>query len=149
MTKNEFLKKLENIIETAKIGILATVDETGCPYTRWMTPGFIRERAGVLFALTSRDFRKIRHLEKNPRVQWQFQTRTLDQIINLRGLLTIIDNSALKTEVIEGIGSRLNVFWKLNDDPSSLLVLETIIESAEIFYPMKGEKESLVFGGST
>lgn len=140
MEKKEFLKSMEEIINNSKVGILATVDNEGNPHMRWMTPGFLSGRDGTLYAVTSKSFTKINQLEKNPNIEWQFQTKTLDKIATVKGFINLIDNSALKMEVIESIGSRLSIFWKLNEDPSSLIVLETVITSGQIFIPLKGEK---------
>jgi hypothetical protein len=53
----------------------------------------------------------------------------------------------MKAEVMEGIGRRLNVFWRVNKDPSKLVVLETVIEEAEYFEPMKSLVTRINFKG--
>ena len=145
MDRNRFTALLETIIEEAKTAMLATADENGQPFMRWMTPTLLRDRPGAIYAVTSPEFRKSSHLAANPKVQWMFQTRLLDRIASVTGLVNIVDNSAMKAEAIEAIGRRLNVFWKLNTDPSKLVVLETIIQEAQYFEPMKGTKENVSF----
>ena len=149
MTRNEFMQKLEEIIEEAKTGILATVDKDGKPSMRWMTPGVIRGRPETLFAVTSKNFAKYKLLKENPNVTWQIQTRTLDKVVTVEGLINVIDNSSLKTEVLEAIGSRLNIFWRVNKNPEDLIVLETVIKKGKFFLPMKGTGEVILFEGES
>lgn len=146
MKKNEFMEILETIIENSKIGLLATSDKSGRPHIRWMTPGILRGRNNVIAAVTSKTFSKLDDLKENPNAEWQFQTRVLDKVANIRGIINIIDNSSLRNEVLEKLGSRLNVFWKVNHDPSSLVVLETVITEGFLFYPMQGIRHSVDFG---
>lgn len=149
MTKNTFLTELEIILDEARIGTLTTVDTEGYPRQRWMTPTILKDRGGTLYALTARHFEKVRHIENNPKVEWNIQTRLLDKIVTLRGQVNLIDNSMLKTEVLEAIGPRLHVFWRINTDPSSMIILETIIESGSIFYPLKGIRQKADFRSET
>ena len=146
MDRKKFTALIDGIFEDAKTAVLATVDSDGRPHMRWMTPTLLGDRKGAIYAVTSPDFAKIAHLSENPKVQWMFQTRLLNRIATATGLVNIIDNSAMKAEVIEGIGRRLNVFWRVNKDPSKLVVLETVIEEAAYFEPMKGLHEPVSFG---
>ena len=146
MTKNQFMAELENILADSKTAVFATADTENQPYVRWMTPAIIRDRPGTIYAVTSPEFRKHAHLESNPKVQWMFQTRLLDRIATVRGVVNILDTSTLKSEVLESIGPRLNVFWKVNEDPSKLVVLETVIFEGSFFMPMKGVRETIAFG---
>ena len=146
MDKKEFTTIVESIIEEAKTAILATADGDGRPQMRWMTPVVLRDRPGAIYAVTSPAFRKSMHLEANPKAQWMFQTRLLDRIATVDGLVNVVDNSAMKAEVLEEIGRRLTVFWKVNEDPSKLVVLETIIQEASYFEPMAGRRQTVDFG---
>ena len=74
-----------------------------------------------------------------------FQTRLLDKVVTVNGLVNVVDNSAMKAEVVEGIGRRLNVFWRINTDASKLIVLETIVQEGSFFVPMKGTRELVTF----
>lgn len=145
MDRKNFSVLLGSIIEEAKTAVLATVDKDGQPHMRWMTPTLLPDRPGAIYAVTSPDFAKIAHLSENPKVQWMFQTRLLNRIAHAEGLVNVIDNSAMKGEVIQGIGRRLNVFWRVNTDPSKLVVLETVIENAHYFEPMRGVQEDISF----
>ena len=145
MDRKKFTALLDGIIDDAKTAVLATVDPDGHPHMRWMTPTLLGDRPGAIYAVTSPDFAKIAHLSANPKAQWMFQTRLLNRIATANGLVNVIDNSAMKAEVIEGIGRRLNVFWRVNKDPSKLVVLETVLEHAFYFEPMKGVREDISF----
>ena len=146
MTQHEIMTELEMIIEDAKTAVLATVDKTGCPHMRWMTPTILKDRKNAIFAITSAVFDKTTQLKENCHGEWLFQTRILDTIISVRGKINLLDNSSIKNEVLEAIGPRLTTFWRLKaDEESSLIVIETVIEEAVFFKPMKGLKQKVKF----
>jgi general stress protein 26 len=145
MTKTEILGALDEIIDHAQVGVLATTDQDGRPSMRWMTPAQVRGRQGYLYAVTSPGFRKIRHIESQPGVEWMFQTPDLNRIVTVRGRISILDNPQLKSEVLESIGRRLEVFWRVNDK-TEFVVLETAIEQVSIFDTMKRHRESALMG---
>lgn len=151
MDKPEMMHKIEAVLEDAKAGILATVDAAGRPHARWMTPFVLTPWPENLFAVTSPEFPKIQQLEQQTRVEWMLQTRSLDQIINIRGVIRIVDNPSLKAQIIEAIGKKLTVFWTVNKGKTDFVVLETIIEEAGWYSPVKGLREVVSFlpaGGS-
>ncbi len=143
MTKIEILGALDAIINDAQVGILATTDPDGRPAMRWMTPTQVRGRRGHLYAVTSPGFRKIRHIEAHPGVEWMFQTRDLNRIVTVKGAASIVDNPQLKSEVLESIGPRLEVFWRVNDK-TDFVVLETVIEQVSVFDTMKHRRDSVL-----
>ncbi len=145
MTKTDILGAVDAIIEEAQVGVLATVDSDGRPAMRWMTPTTVRGRPGYLYALTSPQFRKMRHLEERDSVEWMFQTPELNRIVTIRGRATVIDNPQLKSEVLESIGRRLEVFWRVNDK-MEFIVLETAIDQVSVFQPMKQMRDSVALG---
>jgi pyridoxamine 5'-phosphate oxidase len=145
METKEILGELESVLESAKVGLLATVDGEGRPAMRWMTPAVMRGRPASLYAVTSPNFRKVVHLQANPKVEWQFQTRDLNRVLNLKGNVRIIDNPSLKSEVMEAIGDRLQIFWRVNVE-TDFVVLETQIQEITVFYPMQKRKETVSFG---
>ncbi|MGI6707212.1 MAG: pyridoxamine 5'-phosphate oxidase family protein [Clostridia bacterium] len=146
MNQQIFLDRLARIIEDSKAGILATTDEEGRPHMRWMTPWLLPGREGALFSVTPPHFAKVAQLEKQPTVEWMIQTPSLDQVINIKGKVNFLDNPSIKMEVMEGLGSRLFVFWKANTGFSDFIVLETVMEEACYYLPMKGTKEKIIFG---
>ena len=145
MKKSDFLLEIEALIEDAKTAILASVDGEGRPHMRWMTPALLKDREGAIYALTSTSFDKRKQLEASQQVQWMFQSKSLDRMATVNGRVNLIENPSMRSEVLEEIGGKLGVFWKLNSDPSSLVVIETIMEEGKLFLPMKGEKRSISF----
>ena len=105
----------------------------------------IKGRPDVLFAITSSDFQKVVQLNAHADVEWMIQTRALDQIVNLKGKINVLDNPAIRSEVMEHLAKKLTVFWKVNPEKTDFIVLETIIEEATFFRPMKGYKETVRF----
>ncbi len=144
MNIHGIMSKTAEILEDAKAGILATIDTSGRPHMRWMTPTLLQERPGTLFAVTSPQFTKVLHLASHPEAEWMLQTRSLDQIVNIKCKINIVDNPSLKAEVMEAVGRKLSVFWKVNKE-TDFIVLETILEEATYFCPMKGIKEVVAF----
>ena len=147
MTNTQFMEVLSETLENSRTGVLATVDADGRPSMRWMTPAVVGRQRGLLYAVTSKRFAKKRDLESNPHGQWLIQTKALTRIINISGKINLIDNPNLKSEVIEAIGPHLRVFWKVNENPEDLIVLETVIDRASVFIPLSGEREEIEFSG--
>jgi len=134
------LDAMERVLEKSGIAVLATVDGEGRPHMRWMTPAVVRGRDGYLYAVTSPDFPKVLDATGNPAVEWLLQTKSLNEVMTIRGQVAVVDNAAAKAEVLEAIGGNLGVFWKLNPDESKLVVLETSISEIVHFVPTKGQR---------
>ncbi|MCX7786351.1 MAG: pyridoxamine 5'-phosphate oxidase family protein [Spirochaetes bacterium] len=144
MTVQEMLRRLDELLETSRVGILTTVDSEGYPRSRWMTPAFVPGREGMLYAVTSPAFAKTMQISKYPKVGWIFQTRALDEIMTVQGKINIIENPALRSEVQEALGRNLSIFWRVNPREQDLVVLETVIEAITYFNPMKNERYEVV-----
>lgn len=145
MNRQEMIQTIESVLEESKAGVLATVDGEGNPHLRWMTPLLLAQWPGSLFAVTSPEFPKVLQLGANSRVEWMIQTRSLSQVINIRGGINILDNPSLKAQVMESIGRKLTVFWKINDAGTDFVILETVIDVASWYVPMKGIREIVDF----
>ncbi len=145
MRKNEIVHKLEEIIDKVRTAVLATTGDSGVPDMRWVTPAILKGRPDAIFTITSPHSNKVKQIKTNPRVQWMFQTRPLDQIIVVEGKVNIIDNPSIRSEVLEVVGPKLTALWKINVDETDLLVLETVIEKATYYLSMKGKKEKVLF----
>ena len=145
MEKTEILGAIERIIEEAKTAVFATVDEEKRPHARWMTPALLRGREGAVFAVAYRTSAKVKQARSNPGVQWIFQSPALDRVVVVDGRVNILDNPSVRSEVLEMVGPRLRAFWKMYKDERDLLVLETVIERAQYYLPMKGIKETVSF----
>lgn len=148
MDSRAILGILEQVLETSKIAILATVDSDGCPHMRWMTPGLVRGREGYLYAVTSPEFAKARDVAGQPRVQWMIQSKGLDRVVTACGTMTLLDNPSVKAEVLESIGGHLGTFWKMNTDPQKIVVLETRLERVSYLNAISGERRSVELGAS-
>jgi general stress protein 26 len=145
MDNREVMSRVGAIIDAHGTGLLATVDEKGDPHVRWLTPAVLRDRPGALYAITAPKFAKVVQVRAHPRVEWMFQTPTLDEVITVRGPLNVVENPSLRAEVLEMLGPRLRTFWKLAHDARDLVVLETVIEEATRFLPMDGRKDTVRF----
>lgn len=145
MDQKSMLNTLDRLLEEAKVAILANMAGDGFPGIRWMSPSLVRGREGYLYAITSPEFAKIQALENKPKVMWMVQTKSLDEIISIKGTMEVISNPSLQAIVQEAIGGKLGSFWKLNKDMSKVVILETRIESMEYFKPTQALKESVNF----
>ena len=87
-------------------------------------------------------------LDAQGQIEWMIQTRALDQVVNVRGRISVVDNPSLKAQITEAIGRRLAVFWKVNGSSTDFVILETEIEEACWAMPLKGVKEVVRFGQS-
>jgi general stress protein 26 len=145
MTKRDIMTEIGRILDDAKTALLATVDEKGRPHMRWLTPTVIRGRTGAIYNVTAPASAKLEQLRANPNVQWMFQTRALDRIVTVNGKINIVENPSIRTEVLEAVGDKLTVFWKIHEQEWEVAVLETVIENATFYLPMKSRKEKVEF----
>jgi len=143
LNKRDVMATLEMILNEAHTAVLATVDEQGNPHLRWMTPALIGGREGAVFAVTSPSFAKARQLAAHPGVEWLFQTPLLDTVLMVRGRINVLDNPSILAEVLQALGPYMHSFWRLQGDERDLVVLETILEEAVCYWPLKGRKETV------
>ncbi len=141
----ELMSRIQAIIDAHGAGILATVDASGRPHMRWLTPVVFPNKSGMVYALTLPTFPKVAQIRSSPHVEWIFQTPTLQEVVTARGKASIVNNPSLRSEVLEALGRHLYAMWKLTEDVRDLLVLETVIEEAVYYRPMTGEKEHVSF----
>ncbi len=145
MEKNEVIIKLKKIIDDTGTAVLATAGSSNIPGMRWMTPVFLKNDRDNIYAVTSSRFSKIPDIKDNNKVQWMFQSKALDLIINVDCEISIQENPAVEAEVLQAMGVRLNTFWTVNKDSSSLVVLESRIIKASVFTPVKSQKYLITF----
>ena len=145
MDNREVMNRVGAIIEAHGTGLLATIDDNGHPHVRWMTPTLLRESPGVIYALTAPGFSSFDQVRAHARVEWMFQTPTLDEVITVGGLVNVVDNPSLRSEVLEALGPRLHALWKLAPQTPELVVLETVVEKAVRYVPMQGHKDVVRF----
>ncbi len=137
MEQQSFMGILEKIIDDSNAGILSTSDVNGVTHMRWMTPILIRGRKGVIYSVTSQNSRKVEQILQRPEVTWMIQTRSLDQVVTIYGKTNVLENPSIKSELLETVGKKLTMFWKINEDLDEFVVLETVIEKAVYYKPMK------------
>jgi len=145
MNANEVMNIIGEMIEETKVGMLATVDGEGKPHLTWMTPAILKGRPDTIFCVTSAKSEKVANIQAKPDVEWMLQSRALDRIVTLKGKINILDNPAIKAEVLENIGKKLTVFWKINEKDPEFVVLETCIQEGEYQLPVKGKSEVVRF----
>lgn len=145
MDARQLLRKTATLIEDARAGLLVTVDEDGRPQARWMTPTLLRGRPDALFAVTSPWSAKVAQMRANPEVEWLIQSPALTEIVTLRGAASLVDNPAIKREILDAIGQRLTVFWKVNPERTDLVVIETVVHGGTYLRPMQGVRETVRF----
>jgi len=139
MDKHEVILEIQNLIEETKTAVLSTIDEKGKPHLRWMSPVIFDGAVDLIYAVTAPESEKIKNITGQPGVEWMFQDKTLNTVITVKGIINIVDNPSLKSNILEVISRRLQVFWKVNQNLTDFIILETIIEEAVYFKPMKGE----------
>ncbi len=142
MELNALLDAVERILDSSHAAVLSTVDADGRPFSRWMTPATLRGQAGALYTVTAPSFRKVEHIREHDRVSWLIQSKALDEIVEVHGKATVIDNPTLKSDVLEAIGPHMAAFWKINPNETELVVIETMIEQIDYYRPLKGEHHS-------
>jgi general stress protein 26 len=147
MKQGELMYMVEEILKEANAGILSTIDEKGKARMRWMTPVLLPGRKDAVYSVTAKNSEKVNHITRNPEVEWMIQTRSLDKIITLRGKVSVLEHPSLKNEILEAVGNRLTMFWKINEDLDDFVVLETQIDSGGLFLPMKPANYRIDFDG--
>lgn len=140
MTKEELLNKIRAVLDESPQGILATVTAEGYPAMRYMTPAMVKGNDVCLYAVTAATFPKVQDLSTHPLVSWMLTSPKTREIFSFRGKIHLVEDPRFKSELLEEIGRGLETFWRLNDDPSDLVCLETRLVSAEYFNPKTAEK---------
>lgn len=142
MELNTLLDVMERVLDGSHAAVLSTAGADGQPYSRWMVPAVLRGQPGSLYAVTSPKFEKIEQIAAQSRVSWLIQSKGLDEIVQVTGKAQIIDNPALKVDVLEALGAHISTFWHVNPDESALVVIETAIETITYSRPGRGERQS-------
>jgi general stress protein 26 len=145
MTKTKIMEIIQALIDDSKTAVLTTVDPSGVPTTRWVTPGCVKERYGALYLVSEIHLSKVKHIKENPLASMMFQTRSLDRILSVKGRVNIISNPSILTETLECVGHNLHSFWKIETEHRELVVLEFIIEEAKYYLPLTGSVEIVSF----
>lgn len=137
MKDQDPLRAFRALLDSVRVGILCTLREDGYPHCRWMTATNLPRVQDCFFCVSTIGSPKVREIEACDKVQWNFQSPTLREIVAVHGRAAVLNNPALKAEVLEALGPNLAVFWRINPDPAQLVVIETVIEKAKLFRPME------------
>ena len=140
MTNDDVMKKFRQVLEETPQALLATVTSDGFPAMRYMTPTMVQGNDACVYAVTAASFPKVQDLVGHPQVSWMLTSPRTREIFSFRGTINLIEDPRFKSELLEEIGRGLETFWRLNDDPSDLIVLETQLVSGEYFNPKTAEK---------
>jgi len=124
---------------------LATNGLDGAPSLRFVTPVPLEKNFHSIYCLSHPESYKVKEIEKNPWVSWMFQSQKTRDVYNLKGECRLLDSPRLIAEIMEELGPRLSTFWKVNVDPSEVVVLETVLKTAVIFHGSSGEKSIIEF----
>jgi general stress protein 26 len=145
MIRNEIISIIETLIDETHAAVLSTVDASGAPHSRWITPGFMEERFGAIFMISARNLAKVDQVKSNPSASLLVQSKNLDKVVSVEGKVNVIENPSIRSEVLECLGKHLHVFWKISSPQTELVVLEMIVEQATLYIPFKGSKVTVNF----
>lgn len=137
MKKRDFITEIEIMLSESPAALLSTNSAEGYPHTRWMTPLFLKDRTDNLYAITEKSSSKAQEVEQDPRVSWTIQSPALDRIATIEGSAKLVDNSSLKSEIMEVLGNKLNTFWTVHGESDDFIVIETAIGTGTFFHSRK------------
>lgn len=145
MNAKELVSKIDVLIDESKSAVFVTLDDAGMSQSRWMTPVLIKHRGNCIYCFSAPGARKIKQIEVNDRVEWMIQRRDLREVVNLKGRCSVVNNPALKGELLEVLGPRVETFWRANAPSEDYVILETVIDEGEYFEPIRGRREKVEF----
>jgi len=137
MKEMEPVAALKYLLDSSKVGLLATSGHDGQPHTRWVTAAMLPGERRLLYCVTMAGTRKAKDIVDNDRVAWSFQSPSLDTIVSLTGRARILDLPELKAQVLEALGRDLTTFWRVNTNPKHLIVIESTIDDISLYHPMQ------------
>jgi len=146
MNKHDFMSMMRHVVDESHAAVLASADKEGRPHIRWVVPGFLAHREGALYTVSVSTYPKVDQLLNNPNAEMMFQTPGLNKIINLRGVVNILDNPSIRSEVLESLGERLHAFWRTTKPESDLIVLEFVFNEATYYVPMNNSRLTIFLG---
>ena len=147
MDQRQLITELSTIIDEVKTAVLITTGQNNCPRGRWVTPAILTEHPDRIYCFSHPASIKVAHINTHGSVAWLFQTPSLAKVISVAGIARVIDNPALKAELIDLLAQRLITFWKVNIRDSDFVVIETCIQKAEYFSTDQGTTATVDFEG--
>ncbi|MDR2729148.1 MAG: pyridoxamine 5'-phosphate oxidase family protein [Chitinispirillales bacterium] len=140
MNKHEFMSMMQRIVDESHAAVLASADKEGRPHIRWIVPGLLSRHDGAVYTVSASGYPKVDQLLNNPNAEMMFQTPGLNKIINLRGVVNVLDNPSIRSEVLESLGERLHAFWRTVKPEGELVVLEFVFNEATYYVPMNNSR---------
>jgi general stress protein 26 len=140
--REEPTKHADYVIDLAKKladgkrpGVFATVDEHGAPHLRWMATLSLHDWP-FLYTITSPQSRKIKHIGKQPCVNWMFSNEAMTVIVNIRGRARIVSDFDEMQRVWELLEDKSKAYF-LSDatEGPRFAVIETHIEDIDATVP--------------
>lgn len=127
INRDSIIVAAKEIIKETPYCALVTVDNTGQPQIRTMNPFPVSNDFIIWFA-TSRDSRKVREIQNNPKVSVYFANHlSAKGYVSITGLAEVIDNKELllkmKRDYWDGINNWQNIFVLIKVIPNTMDVI--------------------------
>lgn len=84
MNQRETKKRARKIVNSSEVFVLSTVDGRNRPQSRFMGAKLV-DKGMTIYMETYARSRKIRQIEKNPRIQLLFATKDYSEVVTLSG----------------------------------------------------------------
>ncbi|MCL2688605.1 MAG: pyridoxamine 5'-phosphate oxidase family protein [Chitinispirillia bacterium] len=146
MNKQDFLTMTRHLVDESHAAVLASTDKDGHPHIRWVVPGFLGNHEGAIYTVSVATYPKVDQFLNNPNAEMMLQTPGLTKIVNLRGIINVLDNPTIKSEVLECLGERLHAFWRTTKPEGDLVVLEFVLKEATYYVPMNNNRLTVFLG---
>ncbi len=104
------------LIDGSHPGVLTTVDEGGCPHSRWMATLSFDDFPDI-YTLTSPTSAKISQVAANPQVGWMFSDDDRSVVVNLLGRAEIVTDTC-----------EIKRAWRIIQDKSHAYFLDHFAE---------------------
>lgn len=140
-TDKQIVTLAMQVVKRQFVGTLVTVDREGQPHTRWMGASPIAEGLSKLYTLTGKRTRKLKHIERNPVVCWQFTAPNYEEVIKLTGRATILSAPVVSQQVWDRLAEAARTYVMnvlSNQDNLEFVTIETQIDSVEYISATKG-----------
>lgn len=129
------------VVKKQFVGTLTTVDRDGQPHSRWMGASPIAEGLSKLYTLTGKRTRKLKHIERNPRVCWQFTAPNYEEVVKLTGEATVLSAPVVSQQVWDRLAQAARTYVMnvlSNQDNLEFVTIETQIDTVEYLCASKG-----------
>lgn len=142
MTKKDTLIRVRSILSENMNdhgeAIIVTANRDGLPHASWMGT-LSGPDIKTILTITSPDSRKIINILENPKVEWMFTTRDMNEVVYLRGVARVVH----ELDEIERTWKKLRnksraYFMRYMTEPGiKFLIVESRIEEIEYNIPQE------------